>query len=113
LTHLPPPFPATMPAWETRAAHWSHVLFYVCLVLLVATGFLESNFTKFGIKFFGYQLPILGWPDREVYRFFNRFHVYLSHAFAVLIAIHAAAALKHLLFDRDQVFHRMLPGKTG
>ena len=27
-----------------------------------------------------------------------------------VIAIHIAAALKHLLIDKDGVFHRMLPG---
>jgi len=28
----------------------------------------------------------------------------------VLIGIHVAAALKHLLLDKDGVFQRMLPG---
>jgi cytochrome b561 len=112
MTHTPPQLPGTLPAWEVRAAHMNHVLFYVCLVLLVVSGFIESNFTKYGIKFFGYPLPVLGWEDRTIYRFFNRFHVYLSHFFVVLIAIHIGAALKHLLFNRDQVFQRMLPGKA-
>ena len=111
-THAPPPLPATLPAWEARAAHVNHVLFYVCLFVLVASGFLESNFTRFGIRFFGYPLPVLGWEDRAIYRFFNRVHVYTSHFFVVLIAIHIGAALKHLFFDRDQVFHRMLPRKV-
>jgi cytochrome b561 len=30
----------------------------------------------------------------------------------VLIAIHVGAALKHLLFNRDQVFQRMIPGRS-
>ena len=30
--------------------------------------------------------------------------------FAVLIVLHVAAALKHLLWDRDGVFQRMMPG---
>ena len=111
-THVPPALPGTLAAWEARAAHVGHVLFYICLVLLVVTGFVEANFTKYGIKFFGYPLPRLGWEDKSIYYFFNRFHVYLSHVFAVLIAIHIAAALKHLLLDRDQVFQRMLPARA-
>ena len=110
LTHVPPPLPATVPPWEVRAAHVNHVLFYVCLVLLVVSGIVESNFTRFGIKFFGYPLPILGWEDKAIYRIFNRLHVYLSYFFAALIALHITAALKHLVLDRDGVFHRMLPG---
>ena len=111
-THVPPALPGTLAAWEARAAHVSHVLFYICLVLLVLTGFVESNFTKYGIKFFGYPLPVLGWADKTIYAFFNRFHVWLSHFFAILVVIHIAAALKHLLIDRDQVLQRMLPAKS-
>jgi cytochrome b561 len=109
-THVPPPLPGTLPAWEARAAHVNHVLFYFCLVVLVVSGFVESNFTKFGVKFFGYPLPILGWEDKTIYRFFNRIHVYTSYLFTGLMAIHIAAAFKHLLADRNGVFQRMLPG---
>jgi cytochrome b561 len=113
LTHVPPPLPASVAAWEASAAHINHVLFYVCLVLLVASGFIESNFTKFGIRFFGYPLPRLGWEDRTIYTWFNRIHVYLSYFFAVLVAIHVIAGLKHLIFDRDRVVQRILPGKAA
>jgi cytochrome b561 len=111
-THVAPPLPGSLAEWEARAAHINHVLFYVCLVVLVASGLVESNFTKYGIKFFGYPLPPLGWDDKTIYRLFNRLHVYLSHFFVVLIAIHVGAALKHLLFDRDQIFQRMIPGRS-
>jgi cytochrome b561 len=110
--HRPPALPQTFPTWEARAAHINHVLFYVCLISLVASGFIESNFTRFGIRFFGHPLPVLGWDDRGIYRFFNRIHVYTSYVFAVLIAVHVGAALKHLLIDRDGVFQRMLPGSS-
>lgn len=112
IAHVPPPLPGTLPEWQLRAAHINHLLFYVCLIVLVLSGFIESNFTKFGVKFFGYPLPILGWEDKALYRIFNRIHVYTSYFFAALTAIHVAAALKHLLVNRDQVFQRMLPGKS-
>lgn len=107
VTHIPPPLPDSLPAWQVRAAHLDHLLFYICLVLLVASGFVESNFTRFGIKFFGYPLPILWGEDHTLYRLFNRIHVYTSYCFFALIAVHVAAALKHLLVDRDDVFQRM------
>ena len=110
-THTPPALPGTLAAWEARAAHINHVLFYVCLVVLVVSGFVESNFTKFGIRFFGYPLPRLFWEDRTWYAFFNRIHVYTSYFFAVLVVLHVGAALKHLIFDRDEVFQRMLPAR--
>ena len=112
-TYVPPSLPGSLPVWQVWAAHINHLLFYVCLVVLVVSGFIESNFTRFGIKFFGYPLPILGWDDKTVYRIFNRIHVYTSYVFAALMAVHIAAALKHLLVNRDGVFQRMWPWQSS
>ena len=108
-THLVPPLPASMPRWKVRASKANHLLFYVCLVVMTLSGFIESNFTKYGIKFFGYQLPVLGWEDKTIYYLFNRIHVYTSYLFTALIAVHIMAALQHLLLEKDGVFQRMLP----
>ena len=115
LTHVPPPLPGSLPEWQARAAHANHVLFYICLVVLVVSGFIESNFTRFGVKFFGYPLPRLFAEDKTLYWIFNRIHVYTSYVFAALMAVHIAAALKHLLVHRDGVFQRMWPrrGNAG
>lgn len=112
-THPPPSLPRTLPNWQVKATQANHLLFYVCIVVLIASGFVESNFTKYGVKFFGYPLPILGREDETIYRIFNRIHVYTSYFFAALIVIHIAAALKHLLIDRDGVFQRMFPSFRG
>ena len=110
-THLVPPLPASIPRWKVKAAKTNHLLFYVCLVVMTLSGFIESNFTKYGIKFFGYQLPLLGWEDKTIYYLFNRIHVYTSYLFVALIAVHIAAAFQHLLLVKDGVFQRMLPSK--
>ena len=111
-THVPPPLPGSLPAWQARAAHINHLLFYICLVVLVVSGFIESNFTKFGIRFFGYPLPRLFAEDKTLYWIFNRIHVYTSYFFAALVAIHITAALRHLLVNRDGVFQRMWFGAS-
>ena len=112
VTHAPPPLPGSLPAWQARAAHVNHLLFYVCLVVLVVSGFIESNFTKFGVKFFGYPLLRLFAEDKTLYWIFNRIHVYTSYLFAALMAVHIVAALKHLLVNRDDVFQRMWPRRA-
>jgi cytochrome b561 len=113
LAHAPAPLPGSLPSWQVRAAHANHLLFYICLVVLVVSGFIESNFTRFGIRFFGYPLPRLFAEDKTLYWVFNRVHVYTSYVFAALVAVHIAAALKHLLVNRDGVFQRMWFGTTG
>ena len=109
VSHLVPPFPATMPSWETLAARWSHRLLYACMVLQPLTGYLSSSFNKFGIKFFGLSLPNWGWEDKYLRELFAQFHGVIAVILIVLIVIHLLAALKHLLIDRDRVFQRMLP----
>ena len=111
VTHLVPALPASIPRWKVKAAKTNHLLFYICLVVMTLSGFIESNFTKYGIKSFGYQLPVLGWEDKTIYYLFNRIHVYTSYFFTALIAVHIAAAFQHLLLVKDGVFQRMLPSK--
>jgi cytochrome b561 len=110
IAHRPPPLPAAMPAWERAAARASHALLYVCMVGMPLTGYVASNFSKFGIKYFGLVLlPPWGVDDKQVYAAFNAAHKVLALAFAGLILLHVAAALKHALFERDGLMRRMWP----
>jgi len=112
LTHRPPPLPESMPAWERVAARASHALLYVCMVTMPIAGFAASNFSKFGVKYFGLvQIPPLGVDDRQIYAVLQGIHVGTSYVFVALIGLHVAAALKHLLIDRDGVMRRMWPAR--
>ena len=110
LSHRPPPLPPSMPAWERRAALANHALLYACMLIMPVAGYTASNFSKFGVKFFNaVPLPPWGVDDRGIYAFFNGLHVVTSYVFVSLIAIHIAAALRHLFFPRYGIFRRMLP----
>lgn len=107
-----PPLPATMSGWERMAAALNHRLFYVFMVLVPAAGYLTSSFSKYGPKLFGIPLPHWGWEDAALRGGFAMVHRVTALVFAVLIALHIAAALKHLLLDKDGVFQRMMPGRS-
>jgi cytochrome b561 len=113
LAHRPPPLPASMPAWEVRAAGLSHVLLYVLLIAMPVIGFLASNFTKYGVKYFGLQIGPFFAENQAARDALQELHGALSYVLVVLIAVHMAAAVKHWLVDRDGVFQRMLPGSRG
>ena len=53
LGHAPPPWPATMSARRQRAANLGHVALYACMVVAPLAGYLGSNFSKYGVRFFG------------------------------------------------------------
>ncbi|MGH8800810.1 MAG: cytochrome b [Casimicrobiaceae bacterium] len=104
-----PPLPVGMPRWERRAAHVNHLAFYLLLVLATTAGYLTSSFSHFGPKVFGIPLPHWGWDDVARRTLYANAHRVITWVFALLIAVHVAAALKHLLIDRDGVVARMLP----
>jgi len=109
IRHIAPPFLSAMPKWERMLANLNHRLFYVLMVLVTFTGYLTSAFSGFGPELFGIALPHWGWEDVAIRGNFAAVHRVSALIFAVLIAIHIAAALKHLLVDKDGVFQRMLP----
>lgn len=109
IRHVAPPFLSAMPNWETMAANLNHRLFYALMVLMTLTGYLTSSFSRYGPNLFGIALPHWGWEDAALRGNFSAVHRVTAFIFAVLIAIHIAAALKHLLVDKDGVFQRMLP----
>lgn len=109
LTHRPPALPAGLPRWQARAAAVSHVLMYVCMIVMPLAGYLGSIYSGYPIKYFGSTLPGLGGKDDALKDFFSTVHYGTAWIFMSLIALHFAAAMKHLLLDRDTVFARMWP----
>jgi cytochrome b561 len=113
LTHPPPPLPSFMPAWEHVASRVNHLALYVCMLVMPASGYIASNFSKFGIKLFNVVLlPPWGVDDKRIYAVFNTTHVVTSYLLVGLIALHVFAAVRHA-FRRDGVFARMWPSRLS
>jgi cytochrome b561 len=109
MTHRAPVLPSFMPAWEKIAAKWSHVLLYICMVVMPVSGYVASNFSKYGVNFFNsMKLAPWGVEDAAIYAIFNRTHIVTSWLFVGLITLHVLAALRHLA-AKDGVFNRMWP----
>lgn len=109
LTHRPPPWPASLPDWQRSAALAVHRALYACMVVMPLSGYIGSNFSKHGVRFFGTTLRAWGPDLPQVYALFNGIHVATAWLFAFLIAAHVGAALKHWLVDRDGVMSRIWP----
>lgn len=109
LTHRPPPWPASMSAGQQRAARLGHGALYACMVILPIAGYVGSNFSRHGIRFFGTPLPAWGpdWP--AAYTLLVGLHIATALVFIALIAGHVAMALFHALAKRDRVFSRIVP----
>ena len=110
LAHRPPPLPPSLPRWQQAAAIATHRLLYLCLLVMPLSGYLGSSFSGYPVRFFGITLP--GWAARNdaLKDLFSQIHYAAAAVFMLLITLHAAAALKHLL-ARDGLFGRMWPGR--
>lgn len=107
LAHRAPELPATLPRWQRIGARMSHIGLYVCMAVMPLSGYLGSSFTKYPIKYFGHTLPHWGWDSPMLKDVMSTIHYGTVVVFMMLIAVHVAAALKHLMSDDDRVFHRM------
>ena len=113
LKHTPPPLPAGMPTWQRTAARFSHVALYLCMLALPLSGYLASNFSKHGIKFFNLvRLPPWGPDDKTLYAFFNGTHHVAALLLALFVGLHVLAVAKHMLIDRDGLLWRMWPRRA-
>ena len=109
LRHRPPAWPADFAGARARLATLGHRALYACMVGVPLSGYVASNFTRHGVRFFGNPLPPWGPDDRAVYVFFNGLHVTLAIALTLLIAGHIAIAIGHAFRDRGALFGRMWP----
>ncbi len=109
LGHAPPPWPATMSIRRQRAAQFGHLLLYVCMLVAPLAGYLGSNFSKHGVRFFGVVLAPWGpdWP--AAYSFLVGLHNASTYLLLALTIGHVAMALKHALIERDGIFARIAP----
>lgn len=113
-SHRPPPLPAGTASWVVNASRLSHGLLYALLVLMPVAGFTASNFSKHGVTYFGlFKIGPLFAENKSLYELFQGIHHAASEVLVVVICIHIAGALKHLVLDKDGVFFRMLPGRSS
>ena len=110
LFHRAPGLPTSMPPWERRAAHVSHVLLYVLFFAGPLSGWLYSSATGFQTVWFGVlPIPDLLGKNKELADVLKIVHRSIVYTLGGVVALHAAAALKHHFHDRDDVLVRMLP----
>ena len=113
-----PALPGTMGVGAKALAHGGHLALYVCMIAMPLSGWLMASATtlqdSYGIKnmVFGmFELPDPFQPGSEdLELIFRRVHFYVGLALALILAGHAAAALKHHFVDRDGILMRMIRG---
>jgi cytochrome b561 len=105
-----PNWPADMPPAMRFAAQWSEYALYALMLTQPILGLLHTNAHGDRVNlFFVGQLPALIGQDRPLAKRLLEAHETVGLLLLGLIALHAAAALYHHFWRRDDTLRAMLP----
>ncbi len=110
LTHAVPPLPLSMPVWQVKASHALHMLLYILIFAVPVSGYFYSLAAGVPVVYLGIiPLPVLIEANEVWKPILKQVHYVLNMTLLACVVLHVAAAVKHLVIDRDGVFRRMLP----
>ena len=98
------------PVWQEWIAKLVHAALYVLLFAMPISGWLYNSAAGFPLKYFGlFSLPKLSGYDPQLKELARESHETIFYIMAILLLLHAGAALKHHYLDKDNTLTRMLP----
>lgn len=99
------------PAWQTGLAHLVHWALYALMIGLPLAGWTILSAADKPIPFYGFDLPALVQPDKDLARLVKGWHEWFGALGYWLIGLHAVAGLYHHYVRKDNTLVRMLPTK--
>ena len=118
-THMPPELPGAMGPRGGALARAAHLALSPLIVLPPRSGWLMASASPlqdtWGLKnmvFLWFELPDPFQPgSKGLEDIFKSIHAWAAFALAVILAGHAAAALRHQFVRRDGLLRRMILGR--
>lgn len=109
---VPDPLPG-QPRWQLAVAAATHHTLYLLMIVIPLVGWAMSSAKGVPVVLFG-VLPLPNWVpvNHDLGETLETVHKVLAWILAAIVALHAAAAIKHHVIDKDDTLRRMLPGKS-
>ena len=114
VVHMAGPVPRIEPdppGWQKLSAKLMHVALYALMIGMPLAGWLILSAEGKPIPFFGLELPALIGKSKDLAELIKKIHETGGTVGYFLIGLHAAAALFHHYFVRDNTLRRMLPSR--
>ncbi|HTQ99027.1 MAG TPA: cytochrome b [Candidatus Acidoferrum sp.] len=99
--------------WEMIGARLMHSALYLFMTVMPLLGWGILSAEGHDILFWGLHIPPLTAKDRAFAKQLSEVHETIGNIGYLLIGLHAAAALFHHYYKRDDTLKRMLPRKGG
>lgn len=109
ITSATPPITPELAPWQRLSAKLMHTMLYVLMIAMPLLGWLLLSAAGKPIPFFGIELPALVSKNKEFADLIKEIHETGGTVGYFLIGMHAAAALLHHYFVKDNTLLRMLP----
>ena len=107
LTWKAPPYRPALKPFERMLAKTVHGIFYALILIMPLTGWIFSSAGKYGAAFFGNPVSLPIAKTNPLAGIAAGAHEILGYAFAALMVLHVAAALRHHFLLKDGVLRRM------
>jgi len=105
---LPRPVPMARPQQIAAAA--GHGILYLLLLVLPLSGWMMSSAAGYPTALFGlFQFPTLLGENHDLHETLEEVHETLFNAVVIVAVLHAAAAVFHHVWMKDDTLRRMLP----
>jgi cytochrome b561 len=110
-THRAPPPPATLSPLLRAVSRATHYLLYLLLIALPLLGWANASSRNWPVTLFGFiPLPPLVPAGSRLGHRLGDVHMTLATVLLVVVALHVAGALYHMVILRDRTLRRMLNG---
>jgi len=108
----PVPEPLSPDLRERMLARLMHLALYALIFVQAVSGIILSQAHGYAVSVFGwFDLPTLVEKNKELAEAAEEVHEFVWIVLAIVIILHAAAALKHHFIDKDRTLLRMIKGQ--
>jgi cytochrome b561 len=108
-TNHTPAIVPTPPKWQAIIANIMHIALYGLMLGMPIAGWIILSGEAQVIPFFGFELPPLIAPNKDLAHQIEELHETFGKAGYFLIGLHAVASLYHHYVVKDNTLRRMLP----
>ncbi|ELY3544612.1 cytochrome b561 [Cronobacter turicensis] len=114
LVRMKYPAPPIVPkprAMYIGLSHLVHLVIYLMFIGLPLLGIVAKYYGGSDWYAFGISMPVAAEPDEDSEMQLRAIHAFIANLSYFVIGLHAAAALVHHYFWKDNTLLRMMPGK--
>jgi len=111
--HPPPPLNDRVAGWEASIARMNHWLLYLIMIYMPVTGYILAIAAARPSPYFW----LFYWPQpalsRTVTHAALRAHLFGQYVLYIVVGMHVAAVIWHIVVRRDGTLQRMFPAQVG